>query len=216
MLSIFYTRKEIATRISILYTGNILATAFAGLIAAGVFSGMDELAGLAGWQWLFILQGAVTFVVAICAVFILPDDPLKTRWLTPEERELANRRIEADTVGARHQTSTFKGLLDAAKDPKVRLPYFQVADCILTGDSYGSLLLCNICISPRMASKISSQLPLRRSVSIPRSLWFSPARRTLSLELSPFYGASARVRRVGYYLHIVIHVLTVRVFREIQ
>ena len=56
ILSIFYTRKEIATRISILYTGNILATAFAGLIAAGVFHGMDDLAGLTGWRWLFILH----------------------------------------------------------------------------------------------------------------------------------------------------------------
>lgn len=45
MLSIFYTRKEIATRIAILYTGNVLATAFAGLIAAGVFHGMHNLAG---------------------------------------------------------------------------------------------------------------------------------------------------------------------------
>src|SRR5437667_11550371 len=49
MLSIFYTRKEIATRISILYTGNILATAFAGLIAAGIYSGMSGTAGLKGW-----------------------------------------------------------------------------------------------------------------------------------------------------------------------
>lgn len=40
ILSLFYTRKEIATRMSILYTGNILATAFAGLIAIGVFQGM--------------------------------------------------------------------------------------------------------------------------------------------------------------------------------
>jgi len=56
ILSIFYTRKEIATRISILYTGNILATAFAGLIAAGIFHGMDDLAGLTGWRWLFILH----------------------------------------------------------------------------------------------------------------------------------------------------------------
>ena len=55
-LSLFYTRKEVATRIAILYTGNILATAFAGLIAAGIFHGMDGAAGLAGWQWLFILQ----------------------------------------------------------------------------------------------------------------------------------------------------------------
>lgn len=37
ILGIFYTRKELATRISILYTGNILATAFAGLIAIGIF-----------------------------------------------------------------------------------------------------------------------------------------------------------------------------------
>ena len=57
ILGIFYTRKEIATRISILYTGNILATAFAGLIAAGIFAGLGDVAGLHGWQWLFILQG---------------------------------------------------------------------------------------------------------------------------------------------------------------
>lgn len=65
LLSVFYNRKEIATRIAILYTGNVLATAFAGLIAAGVFYGMDDAMGLAGWQWLFILQGAVTFVMYV-------------------------------------------------------------------------------------------------------------------------------------------------------
>ncbi|KAJ5827928.1 uncharacterized protein N7525_006181, partial [Penicillium rubens] len=125
MLSIFYTRKEIATRISILYTGNILATAFAGLIAAGIFHGMDDLAGIAGWQWLFILQGAVTFVVAVGSVFVLPDDPLHTRWLTEDERQLAHARILADTVGARHQTSTFSGVKEAAKDPRVWLFAFM-------------------------------------------------------------------------------------------
>ncbi|GAB1200642.1 hypothetical protein APSETT444_010016 [Aspergillus pseudonomiae] len=125
MLSIFYTRKEIATRISILYTGNILATAFAGLIAAGIFHGMDDLAGLSGWQWLFILQGAITFVIAVLSIFTLPDDPLVTRWLTEEERTLAHARIVADTVGARHQTSTFSGLKEAARDPKLWLFAFM-------------------------------------------------------------------------------------------
>ncbi|KAE8149177.1 major facilitator superfamily domain-containing protein [Aspergillus avenaceus] len=125
MLSIFYTRKEIATRISILYTGNILATAFAGLIAAGIYHGMDDLAGITGWQWLFILQGAVTFLIAILAIFTLPDDPLATRWLTPDERQLAHERIVADTVGARHQTSTFAGLKEAARDPKLWLFAFM-------------------------------------------------------------------------------------------
>ena len=67
MLSIFYTRKgqyfdaikpvayycatEVAARIAVLYCAQILATGFSGLIAAGIFAGMDGLAGLAGWRW---------------------------------------------------------------------------------------------------------------------------------------------------------------------
>lgn len=121
LLSIFYNRKEIATRIAILYTGNILATAFAGLIAAGIFHGMDNLAGLAGWQWLFILQGAVTFVIAVIGFFCLPDTPLTTRWLTPEERILAHSRIAADTVEKKGDTSIWIGLRQAGSDPVVWL-----------------------------------------------------------------------------------------------
>ena len=78
MLSTFYTRKELATRISVLYSGNILASAFAGLIAAGVYE-MDGIASIKGWRWLFILQGAVTLVIAVVACFTLPDEPLTTR-----------------------------------------------------------------------------------------------------------------------------------------
>lgn len=119
LLSIFYTRKEVATRIAILYTGNILATAFAGLIAAGIFHGMDDVAGLSGWRWLFILQGAVTFVIAIVGYFVLPDFPHDTKWLTPDERALATSRMELDTVGNQGETSTWKGFQQAAKDPMV-------------------------------------------------------------------------------------------------
>lgn len=41
MISQFYTRKEVATRMAIFYTGNMLASAFSGLIAAGIFAGLD-------------------------------------------------------------------------------------------------------------------------------------------------------------------------------
>ena len=124
MLSIFYTRKEIATRISILYTGNILATAFAGLIAIGIFK-LDGAVNLAGWQWLFIIQGIATFAVAVVAGFVLPDDPLNTKWLTPEERLLANNRILADTVGEKGIDSPYAGLKAAASDPKLWLFAFM-------------------------------------------------------------------------------------------
>jgi MFS family permease len=57
LLSLFYTRREIALRIGILYTANILATSFAGLIAAATFGTISGAHGIEGWRWLFIILG---------------------------------------------------------------------------------------------------------------------------------------------------------------
>jgi MFS family permease len=120
IISNFYTRTEVATRIAILYTGNILATAFAGLIAAGIFQ-LDGTMGYAGWQWLFIIQGSATGLVALCAYPLLPDTPLTTRWLTEEERVLAHGRLLRDKVDEAEKGSVFSGLKQAVSDPRVWL-----------------------------------------------------------------------------------------------
>lgn len=130
ILSIFYTRKEIATRMSILFTGNICGTAFSGLIAIGVFK-MEGIAGLAGWRWLFILQGVMTFVLAIASAFILPDEPRNTWWLSESERELAHERVAADPVEIRENTSMLAGLREAVTDSRlwvfVLMQHFHMA-----------------------------------------------------------------------------------------
>ncbi|KAM0230571.1 hypothetical protein ACHAPO_009087 [Fusarium lateritium] len=121
LLSIYYTRKELATRISLLYTGQVVSTGCSGLIAAATFSTLDQVKGIAGWQWLFIIEGSVTAVVAIFGFFLLPDDPSETRWLTPEERELCILRISRDTVGQQVRGTTWDGLKQACKDPRTWL-----------------------------------------------------------------------------------------------
>lgn len=70
MLSIFYTRREIATRIAILYTGNILATAFAGLIAIGIFK-MDGVAGYKGKLYRLVKR-AHHLLIARLALAVYP------------------------------------------------------------------------------------------------------------------------------------------------
>lgn len=50
LLSCWYTKGELGTRMAILYSGLVVATAFSGLIAAGVFSQLDGAMGLAGWR----------------------------------------------------------------------------------------------------------------------------------------------------------------------
>ncbi|EMD59637.1 hypothetical protein GGP41_008581 [Bipolaris sorokiniana] len=121
MLSIFYTRREVATRIALLYCAQILATGLSGLIAAGVFQ-MDGLRGIAGWRWLFIIEGAVTAFVAIFGFFMLPNTPLTTRWLSPRERELAHARMERDRIGdSTEDVSMMDGLKQACRDPRTWL-----------------------------------------------------------------------------------------------
>ncbi|QDS74304.1 hypothetical protein FKW77_003859 [Venturia effusa] len=117
MISRFYTKKEVATRMSIFYTGNMLASAFSGLIAAGIFAGLDGVRGLAGWRWLFIIQGAFSIAVSCGAFALLPDSPLKTRWLTVPERELAHSRMVLDTTAHREEgSSVWTGLREAVVD----------------------------------------------------------------------------------------------------
>ncbi|KAF1917235.1 major facilitator superfamily domain-containing protein [Ampelomyces quisqualis] len=64
ILSLFYTCKEIATRVSILYAGNLFAVSFAGLIAAATFATLDGKHGMHGWQWLFAYADQMTVLTA--------------------------------------------------------------------------------------------------------------------------------------------------------
>jgi MFS family permease len=50
-LSCWYTRKELAFRSAVLYSGSLMSGAFSGLIAAGITSGMDGKLGLPAWRW---------------------------------------------------------------------------------------------------------------------------------------------------------------------
>lgn len=70
---------------------------------------------------LFIIEGAVTFGVAIIGLFLLPDYPLTTRWLTPEERQLAHDRIVRDTVGLEPSKGARAGFGQAIRDPRLYL-----------------------------------------------------------------------------------------------
>lgn len=40
-------------------------------------------------RWLFIIEGVVTIFVSLCSVFLLPNYPATTKWLTEEERAFA-------------------------------------------------------------------------------------------------------------------------------
>ncbi|KAF2011513.1 MFS general substrate transporter [Aaosphaeria arxii CBS 175.79] len=166
MLSSWYTRKELALRTAVLYSGLVLATAFSGLVAAGVFAGLDGVRGLAGWKWLFIIEGAASFFAAIVSMFILPDFPESTsgsgRWLFNEaEKKLAVDRIARDRVSAPQvDESIMHGLKLAVSD--YRTWVFSLMLCanhsaygfnnffpsIVKGFNLGSRTITLVCTAP--------------------------------------------------------------------
>lgn len=54
----WYTKKELNLRMSIFYSGAIIAGAFGNLIAAGILRGLAGHRGLSAWQWLYIVEGS--------------------------------------------------------------------------------------------------------------------------------------------------------------
>ncbi|KAK2466174.1 hypothetical protein APHAL10511_001816 [Amanita phalloides] len=121
LLSKWYKREELGSRTALLFCGNIISGAFGALIASGILEGLQGKLGHAAWRWLFYIEGSLTIFVAALAIFILPDFPSTTRWLTPQERALALKRMEEDVgVGDQEETENRgNGLWLAMKDWKV-------------------------------------------------------------------------------------------------
>ena len=78
--------------------------------------------GIAAWRWLFILEGAITVVISLLALFVLPDYPNSTAWLGDNEQFIGQKRL-MDDVGAADEDDSeegkFHGLKLAVSDPKV-------------------------------------------------------------------------------------------------
>ncbi|KAI9900959.1 hypothetical protein N3K66_005221 [Trichothecium roseum] len=120
LLSSWYTKAELPSRIAIFYLGYTLASAFGGLLAAGIVSGMDGLGGYEAWRWIFLLEGALTIVVGFPAYLLLPNYPANTGWLSDAESALAQWRLarEYDGEGDEVEDSVFSGLRQSLADPK--------------------------------------------------------------------------------------------------
>jgi MFS family permease len=93
-LTLFYTRGELGFRIALFFGSALLAGAFSGLISFGVFQ-IDH-AAISGWKFLFIIEGALTVVLALIAYAWLPATPQSAWFLTDAERAVAERRTLRD------------------------------------------------------------------------------------------------------------------------
>ncbi|GFG02447.1 MFS transporter, putative [Aspergillus udagawae] len=103
--SIMQVADSLSHRIAWFYAGSSLANAFGGLIGAGVLGNLHGVHGIAGWRWLFIIEGSITVGISLFSTVCLPNYPATTPWLDETEQAYAQWRLindagEADDTNA--------------------------------------------------------------------------------------------------------------------
>jgi MFS transporter, ACS family, tartrate transporter len=69
-----------------------VANVLSGLLA-GPLLGLQGTFGLAGWQWLFLLEGLPAALLGVVVLLILPEAPADARWLSLPQRAALDRRL---------------------------------------------------------------------------------------------------------------------------
>jgi D-galactonate transporter len=104
-------------RIIALFMASVpLATVFGGPIS-GVLLQMHGFAGLAGWQWLFIIEGAPAVLLGVLALFVLTDKPDKAAWLSENERRALTETLASEAANTK--AVGYADLRQALKRPRV-------------------------------------------------------------------------------------------------
>lgn len=120
-LSTYYKREEQARRVSYLFVAAALSGAFGGLLAYGLTS-LHGASGLAGWRWLFLIEGLISLAVGLAFIFLLPDSFESAKWLTEHDKALMRIRAEQGRVYQGESDSFDKAeVMLAFRDPKVWL-----------------------------------------------------------------------------------------------
>jgi MFS family permease len=88
-----------------------------GPLAGAIMHGMDGVAGLKGWQWLFITEGLPGCFLGVLSYWLLADAPSSAKWLTSRDKQLIEQDLASENSsrsGPRHHD-----LISALKDRRL-------------------------------------------------------------------------------------------------
>jgi sugar phosphate permease len=93
---------------------------------------MNGVGGLAGWQWLFVLQGLPAAILGVLIYFLLQDKPADAGWLTTTEKNVVRYNLETDVKDIEGESEGTRW--QVFRDPKVYL--LSLVYFLLLGATY--------------------------------------------------------------------------------
>ena len=98
-----------------------------GAPISGLLLNLEGVAGLHGWQWMFILEAIPALLMTFGVLYYLTDRPKEAAWLAPDEREWLQNRLDAER--ANRESLVHLSWMKAIVDPRVIALGFVYMGC---------------------------------------------------------------------------------------
>lgn len=94
-ISCWFPKSNRARAMSFFYMGSVLASII-GLPISGFILNMHGIADVAGWRWLFVIEGIPAVILGVMVLWFLPSSPEKAHWLSDMEKGWLISQLEED------------------------------------------------------------------------------------------------------------------------
>lgn len=141
-LTYWYPSGRRARMMSVFMLAPVLAGMLVGPLSGFIIGNMQDVGGLHGWQWMFIIEALPCFIVAAFVYPVLADKPESARWLAPVDREIVLHNLLAD-----HKVMPSGGMHtihDVLRNPRVYV--LGIAGALVTFGMLGTAFFLPIII----------------------------------------------------------------------
>ncbi|SKC93757.1 Sugar phosphate permease [Burkholderia sp. YR290] len=173
-LTRWFPQSARARAVGVFYFGAPLAFMF-GSPLSGFLLELHGAMNLAGWQWLFLIEGGLASVVGVWAFFYLDDRPEDASWLTPQARKTLSAALDDDARAASAHGP--RNLLAALVDKRVLL--FSAIYLLIQMSVYGVIFYLPQQVAALMGESVGLRVGMVAAVPWICALaltWFVPRR----------------------------------------
>ena len=113
-LTYWVPSRERARMMALFIAASPLAGVVGNPLSGAIMQYLDGFAHLAGWQWIFLIEGFLAVVIGLAVLYVLKDGPAQAHWLAPEERTwlIEQLKHEEHTRQQRHGGDLLRALVD--------------------------------------------------------------------------------------------------------
>jgi MFS transporter, ACS family, tartrate transporter len=113
-LTAWFPSRQRARAVAFFMAASPITSMIGSPLSGGIMQGMDGVAGLQGWQWLFVLEGLPAILLGFVTLAYLPDGPDRADWLTDEEKHRLAEELAREHAGRRdtHSATLTAALCD--------------------------------------------------------------------------------------------------------